>query len=113
MTGQQWYQLEASRAVNQAIGRIIRHKNDYGAIILCDCRFENAAFKQQLSTWLRPYIKKFENFGIVTRTLREFFKNAQENVKEQNVKTLNIELIFICFSYLNQYQIKIQWKETY
>uniref|UniRef100_A0A915HRT0 ATP-dependent helicase C-terminal domain-containing protein n=1 Tax=Romanomermis culicivorax TaxID=13658 RepID=A0A915HRT0_ROMCU len=30
--GQIWYNTEAIRAVNQAIGRVIRHKNDFGAI---------------------------------------------------------------------------------
>ncbi|XP_076299297.1 regulator of telomere elongation helicase 1 isoform X2 [Lasioglossum baleicum] len=77
LSGQQWYQLEASRAVNQAIGRIIRHKNDYGAIILCDCRFDNENFKKNLSTWLRPHIKRFTNFGMITKNLRDFFKYAE------------------------------------
>ena len=34
-----WYSQEAARAVNQAIGRVIRHRHDYGAIIFCDDRF--------------------------------------------------------------------------
>ena len=37
--GQQWYETQASRAVNQAIGRVIRHRKDYGAIILADERW--------------------------------------------------------------------------
>ncbi|XP_063978683.1 regulator of telomere elongation helicase 1 homolog [Diachasmimorpha longicaudata] len=82
LSGQQWYQLEASRAVNQAIGRIIRHKDDYGAIILCDTRFNNASFKGQLSSWLRPHIKNFSNFGIVTRELRNFFKTAEATLPQ-------------------------------
>jgi len=36
--GQEWYRQQASRAVNQAVGRVIRHRKDYGAILLCDER---------------------------------------------------------------------------
>lgn len=38
LSGHQWYNQQASRAVNQAIGRVIRHRQDYGAIFLCDDR---------------------------------------------------------------------------
>lgn len=33
------YVQTAMRAVNQAVGRVIRHKSDFGAIILADERF--------------------------------------------------------------------------
>ena len=85
LSGQQWYQLEASRAVNQAIGRIIRHKNDYGAIVLCDCRFDNPSFKKHLSAWLRPYIKNFSNFGMITRVLRDFYRYAEHTLPQPNM----------------------------
>lgn len=39
LTGEEWYDQQASRAVNQAVGRVIRHRHDYGAIIFCDERF--------------------------------------------------------------------------
>jgi hypothetical protein len=39
LSGQEWYAQQATRAVNQAMGRVIRHKHDYGAIILADERF--------------------------------------------------------------------------
>jgi hypothetical protein len=38
LTGQSWYTQSASRAVNQCLGRIIRHKNDWGAVFLLDDR---------------------------------------------------------------------------
>ena len=38
MTGHGWYMQQTFRSVNQAIGRVIRHKNDYGAIFLIDSR---------------------------------------------------------------------------
>lgn len=33
------YEIQAFRALNQALGRCIRHRNDWGAIILLDSRF--------------------------------------------------------------------------
>ena len=44
INGHEWYSQQALRAVNQAIGRVIRHKDDYGAILLCDERFERTHF---------------------------------------------------------------------
>jgi Rad3-related DNA helicase len=41
LSGQQWYCQQATRALNQAIGRVIRHKEDYGNIILIDQRFDS------------------------------------------------------------------------
>ncbi len=37
--------------MNQAIGRIIRHKHDYGAVFLIDERFDFKHIKDNLSNW--------------------------------------------------------------
>lgn len=87
LTGQQWYQLEASRAVNQAIGRIIRHKDDYGAIIFCDCRFDSAQFKSQLSAWIRPHIKKFPNFGVMVKEIKDFYRYTESALPQPKLKS--------------------------
>ncbi|XP_063003371.1 regulator of telomere elongation helicase 1 [Elgaria multicarinata webbii] len=78
LSGNSWYKQQASRAVNQAIGRVIRHRQDYGAIFLCDHRFMNTDTRAQLPSWVRPYIKIYENFGQAVREVSLFFRVAQK-----------------------------------
>ncbi|XP_047157903.1 regulator of telomere elongation helicase 1 homolog isoform X1 [Vigna umbellata] len=76
LTGDEWYNQQASRAVNQAVGRVIRHRHDYGAIILCDERFSHQHRLSQVSRWLQPHIKCFSRFGEVVFTLTRFFRDV-------------------------------------
>ncbi|KAJ6655864.1 hypothetical protein lerEdw1_004634 [Lerista edwardsae] len=80
LSGNTWYKQQASRAVNQAIGRVIRHRQDYGAIFLCDHRFVNVDARAQLPSWVRPYVKIYENFGHMVRDVSQFFRVAQKIV---------------------------------
>lgn len=80
LNGQEWYNLEAARAVNQAMGRVIRHRNDYGAILLLDSRFDSPHVKKNMSKWLRNRISSVDNFGQILPILRNFFRTAQANV---------------------------------
>lgn len=88
LSGDDWYSLEATRAVNQAIGRVIRHKNDYGAILLCDSRFNNPKLKSQLSAWLRDYINISNKFGESVSEICRFFKNAEATLPSPRLKPL-------------------------
>ncbi|XP_054836585.1 regulator of telomere elongation helicase 1 [Eublepharis macularius] len=78
LSGNTWYKQQASRAVNQAIGRVIRHRQDYGAIFLCDHRFANIDARAHLPSWVRPYVKSYDNFGHVVRDVSQFFRVAQK-----------------------------------
>ncbi|XP_010631657.1 regulator of telomere elongation helicase 1 isoform X2 [Fukomys damarensis] len=89
LSGQEWYRQQASRAVNQAIGRVIRHRHDYGAIFLCDHRFSYADAKAQLPSWVRPYIKVYNNFGHVIRDVAQFFRVAQKIMPTPVPKSLD------------------------
>uniref|UniRef100_A0A7M4EFX5 Regulator of telomere elongation helicase 1 n=1 Tax=Crocodylus porosus TaxID=8502 RepID=A0A7M4EFX5_CROPO len=80
LSGREWYSQQASRAVNQAIGRVIRHRHDYGAIFLCDNRFLNSDVRGKLPSWVRPYVKVYDNFGHAVRDVSRFFRVAQKIV---------------------------------
>uniref|UniRef100_A0A671NT03 Regulator of telomere elongation helicase 1 n=1 Tax=Sinocyclocheilus anshuiensis TaxID=1608454 RepID=A0A671NT03_9TELE len=80
LSGQEWYRQQASRAVNQAIGRVIRHREDYGAIFLCDHRFKGTEARNQLPSWVRPYVKIYDGFGTMVRDAAHFFRTAQKTV---------------------------------
>ncbi len=56
------------------MGRVIRHRRDYGAIILCDERFRPEAARRQLSCWLRGLVQVYPNFGQASGSLTKFFK---------------------------------------
>jgi len=83
LTGDEWYSQQASRAVNQAIGRVIRHRNDFGAILLLDDRFASPKASSQLSLWLRPHLTQLDSFAHLQPLLSRFFsaKEAVEAVR--------------------------------
>lgn len=53
LSPEDWYKLEGLKAVNQAIGRVIRHKEDFGIVVMADLRFCTVP-KSHLSAWIRP-----------------------------------------------------------
>ncbi|KAL5598537.1 uncharacterized protein BROUX77_006371 [Berkeleyomyces rouxiae] len=49
----EFYENACMRAVNQSIGRAIRHRNDYAAIILADRRYSTPRIQDKLPGWIR------------------------------------------------------------
>lgn len=82
MSGSQWYLLDAIRAINQAIGRVIRHKDDYGAILFCDNRFEHKNIQKNLSSWIMKHLNGANDrkFDSTLDDLRNFYQNALQKV---------------------------------
>eukprot|EP01022_Parablepharisma_sp_SALTPOND_P034715 TRINITY_DN926_c8_g1_i1.p2 TRINITY_DN926_c8_g1~~TRINITY_DN926_c8_g1_i1.p2 ORF type:complete len:1015 (-),score=128.69 TRINITY_DN926_c8_g1_i1:3623-6667(-) len=78
MNGGIWYTQEAIRAVNQAIGRVIRHINDYGAIILVDQRYAIERMSGMLSKWLREIPCPPLTTAKCAERLEVFFKEQGE-----------------------------------
>ena len=54
LNGRDWYEIQAFRALNQALGRCIRHRKDWGAILMVDQRYGiNRRYVDSLSKWVR------------------------------------------------------------
>jgi len=56
LDGETWYKLDAFRAINQALGRTIRHRRDFGSVTLIDSRWtEKGSVRavQYLPQWPR------------------------------------------------------------
>jgi len=90
LSGDEWYQQQATRAVNQAAGRVIRHRRDYGAIIFCDERFVSPRNSAQLSLWIRQHLKIHESVEKVTTSLADFFERAQNDKSLQAKEVINL-----------------------
>lgn len=44
------------------------------------CRFKNADARKQLPSWVRPYVRLYNNFGNLVRDVSQFFRVAQKLV---------------------------------
>ena len=98
LSGNEWYTQQAHRAVNQAVGRVIRNRSDYGAVLLLDSRYDQPRNQEGLSKWLRPHAQKDEGFGVAVRSLAQFYKKAESDfkVRVENEKRAaeSIELVY-------------------
>ena len=81
--GSEWYQNETNKSVNQAIGRVIRHKYDFGGIVLLDSRYKWDKNKSGISHWMKNEIIQTENDGQCEQILKNFYTNAKKYCSEQ------------------------------
>lgn len=77
-----FYENACMRAVNQSIGRAIRHRGDYAAIILVDQRYGTDRIRSKLPGWIRDGLEKDSHekgIGTLMGALGGFFrKKSQE-----------------------------------
>ena len=86
LPGSVWYEQQAFRALNQAVGRCIRHRGDWGAIILLDERFQQAKYQKGLSRWLRGAITPQPSFQAAFGSMGDFFTRLQADPPAAPVK---------------------------
>ncbi|KAM9311458.1 ATP-dependent DNA helicase DDX11 [Gastrophryne carolinensis] len=62
------------KAVNQSIGRAIRHRGDYASIVLLDHRYSRPAILAKLPQWIRRSTEVKSSFGPAFASVRKFFQ---------------------------------------
>eukprot|EP00971_Amphidinium_carterae_P233551 4634877-Amphidinium_carterae.1 len=72
LSGKDFYVARCMKAVNQCIGRAIRHIGDWAAIMLLDHRYATPAIRGSISHWLRVQASEAA-FAPASAELRSFF----------------------------------------
>ena len=75
-----FYENACMRAVNQSIGRAIRHRGDYAAIVLVDRRFGSERIKGKLPGWIQdsmPVDGAEKGLGGLMGALGAFFRGKR------------------------------------
>ncbi|XP_059621141.1 ATP-dependent DNA helicase DDX11 [Phlebotomus argentipes] len=75
--GNEFYENLCMKAVNQCIGRAVRHINDYASVILLDERYAQERTSQKLPGWIRRSLKEASNFGMAQSLLVKFFREKR------------------------------------
>lgn len=71
------------KAVNQCIGRAIRHINDYSTVVLFDKRYCHKI--KALPQWIQRTVVVHNTFGNMIGGMAKFFvKKRNENSRERN-----------------------------
>lgn len=84
INGMKWYMLQMKRALNQSIGRVIRHKKDYGTIVICDSRF------RQLQDGLSRWIQAFLSANNSAQSFNSNFQSTLQNIAKFFVQMQNL-----------------------
>jgi regulator of telomere elongation helicase 1 len=91
LTSNDWYTQSATKTVNQALGRVIRHINDYGCMMLIDFRYRELVNKGLISKWIKGACKFYVNNEVFKDTEKFFAKMKTFNFKKNYInKKLSI-----------------------
>ncbi|MCJ1285066.1 ATP-dependent DNA helicase chl1 [Xylographa opegraphella] len=77
VAGRQFYENACMRAVNQSVGRAIRHQNDYATIVMLDRRYNTPRIQEKLPAWIQKSLRNRdgkEQFPEILSSVAGFFE---------------------------------------
>uniref|UniRef100_A0A8C8VLE7 DEAD/H-box helicase 11 n=1 Tax=Pelusios castaneus TaxID=367368 RepID=A0A8C8VLE7_9SAUR len=70
------------KAVNQSIGRAIRHQRDFASILLLDHRYARPSIFNKLPQWIKERTEIKPTFGLAFAVLRKFHREKRPDGSE-------------------------------
>ncbi|GMS89829.1 hypothetical protein PENTCL1PPCAC_12004, partial [Pristionchus entomophagus] len=97
LTGDQWYTSQAYRALNQALGRCLRHRGDWGSIVMVDERLavpthqpllaaSAASSAARVSRWIRDQTVNYDVYKEFEADLESFIERMTKPVVKMEIK---------------------------
>ncbi|OCH93459.1 DNA repair helicase [Obba rivulosa] len=71
------YENMCMNAVNQSIGRAIRHRHDWASLILLDSRYASPRIRTKLPKWIGESTTVAESFGEAMKELGGFYREKR------------------------------------
>ncbi|VDP32290.1 unnamed protein product, partial [Soboliphyme baturini] len=81
--GKTYFSNLCFKAVNQSIGRAIRHSNDYASIVLIDSRFHENACQRKLPKWISDNLVEPPTFSECCVLLTSFYNNCRSRYAKE------------------------------
>ncbi|XP_058454504.1 ATP-dependent DNA helicase DDX11 [Malaya genurostris] len=73
--GNEYYENLCMKAVNQCIGRAVRHINDYASVVLLDARYGSSEkIRKKLPVWISESMQCVDRYGLAHGNVVKFFK---------------------------------------
>ncbi|XP_065358341.1 ATP-dependent DNA helicase DDX11 [Calliphora vicina] len=76
-SGSEYYENLCMKAVNQCIGRSVRHISDYACVYLLDERYARENIQRKLPQWISRHLKVATTYGQVQGGTAKFFKQKK------------------------------------
>lgn len=76
--GRDLYVNMCMRAVNQSMGRAIRHSADYAVFLMLDQRYGRDSILMRLPGWIRTQVQVHERFGSSIKAVAQFFQQKKK-----------------------------------
>ncbi|CCH41762.1 chromosome transmission fidelity protein 1 [Wickerhamomyces ciferrii] len=72
-----FYENICMRAVNQSVGRSIRHRGDYSTIYFFDKRYHTPRIRSKLSNWIKERVSETSSFDSILKETNSFFREKK------------------------------------